>query len=110
MVATWGHDFARSLEHYLAAQNDEIIDSGEWSVGGIPFQYVETGTYRREQQTGTIRFVFTMHSKELWLYAKLAGYSDTDVGCQPRPVYAGADFEHTKNIFGTLRELSHKDA
>ncbi len=105
-----GYDFTQGSNHNLSAQGDEIIDSGEWKVGGVPFQYVEIGTYRRSKRNGTIRFVCTMHSSELWLYARLAGYSDTGAGSPPPPVYAGTDFEHTKNVFETHRHLSDKDA
>ncbi len=103
-------DFVQGLGNNLADQNDEIVDSGEWTVGGIPFRCVEIGAYRRQQRIGTIRFVCTLHSTELWLYAKLAGYSDTGAGSKPPTVYSGTDFGHTKNVFETLRPIQQMDS
>jgi hypothetical protein len=69
-----GEDFSKSVRENILREGRKIQDEGNWLIGDVHFSYVDEAI-RAKDSTGKFRFVFRHFKEDLWLYAKIAGYS-----------------------------------
>jgi hypothetical protein len=68
-------DFYDSMLANLARESRKIHDEGSWIIGNEYFSYLDE-VIERKDSTARFRFAWKSFMDGLWLYVKIAGYSD----------------------------------